>query len=229
MEEFKDTQEALLHIKPHQPGPAILTAIAKAMGEMKRLAKDNKNAEQRYDFASVDDFLAMTGPICAANGIVTMMDELSVENFEKAGKYGPTHWARYVFAITTYHASGESMPMVKRSVEVIRSGAQAAGSAQSYALKQYQRALYQIPTGDKDDPDHGAMTEQPAPKQQSRQQPVQRQEGPDPVEMAVKALSGAETLEALSAIWASVRQVQRDPAVIVAKDKRKAELSEVQE
>lgn len=160
-------------------GSAILTAIAKAMGEMKRLAKDNKNTEQRYEFASVDDFLAMTGPICAANGIITLMDEVAVDNFEKAGKYGPTFWARYTFAITTYHASGEALPTVRRSVEVIRSGAQAAGSAQSYALKQYQRALYQIPTGDKDDPDHGATVEPPAaPPEQRRANPPRQEAKP---------------------------------------------------
>jgi hypothetical protein len=32
-------------------------------------------------------------------------------------------------------------------------GAQAFGSAQSYALKQFMRSLFQIPTGDKEDAD----------------------------------------------------------------------------
>ena len=35
-------------------------------------------------------------------------------------------------------------------------GAQAFGSAQSYALKQFLRSLFMIPTGDKDDPDNDA-------------------------------------------------------------------------
>ncbi|MFC0281048.1 ERF family protein [Falsigemmobacter intermedius] len=206
-------------------GSAILTAISKAMGEMKRLAKDNKNTEQKYEFASVDDFLAMTGPVCAANGIITLMDEVSVDNFEKAGKYGPTHWARYVFAITTYHASGEALPTVRRSVEVIRSGAQAAGSAQSYALKQYQRALYQIPTGDKDDPDHGSPVEQAPPRQEQRQPP--RDPGPTAADMAIKALSGADTLDRLAAIWGDLpRAVQGHQLVIDAKDAAKARLSQ---
>jgi hypothetical protein len=132
---------------------AIIKAVAKAMGEMKRIAKDSRNAEQKYDFASVDDFLAMTGPVCAANGIVTLLNEVSVTDFERQGKFNASNWLRITFEIYTMHESGESLPPVQRTVEVIRTGAQSFGSAQSYVLKQYQRALYQIPTGDKDDAD----------------------------------------------------------------------------
>ena len=35
-------------------------------------------------------------------------------------------------------------------------GAQAFGAAQSYALKQFMRSLFQIPTGDREDADFGA-------------------------------------------------------------------------
>lgn len=128
----------------------LLAALAKAMGEVKRLAKSEKNTEQKYSFASVDDFLAMAGPICAANGILIDMDEAEVEAFERQGKYGPSYWVRVTFAITVWHVSGESMPPRRRTVEVIRTGAQSFGSAQSYALKQFLRALLMIPTGDPD-------------------------------------------------------------------------------
>lgn len=132
---------------------AIIQAIAAAMTEVKRIAKDSRNTEQRYDFASVDDFLAMAGPICGKNGLVTLMDEEAVEEFTREGKYGPTHWLRIKFGLTTYHTSGASLPKAMRSVDVIRSGSQAYGSAQSYALKQYLRALLMIPTGDNEDAD----------------------------------------------------------------------------
>jgi hypothetical protein len=131
----------------------IYSAVAKAMGEIKRIAKDNRNAEQKYDFASVDDFMAMVGPICAANGLVTIIDEDQREFIEKPGKYGVTHWVSIAYQITTYHASGAHLPTVRRNVEVIRSGPQAYGAAQSYILKQYYRGLLNIPTGDKDDVD----------------------------------------------------------------------------
>jgi hypothetical protein len=131
----------------------LLTALAKCMAEVKRLEKGERNKDQGYNFASVDDFLAMTGPVCAANGIVIDMDETGVEAFERAGKYGPTFWLRVTFAITVWHTSGESLPPRKRTVEVIRTGAQSFGSAQSYALKQFLRAMLQIPTGDAEEAD----------------------------------------------------------------------------
>jgi hypothetical protein len=131
----------------------VFAAVAKAMGEVKRLAKDNKNTEQKYDFASIDDFMAMVGPICAQNGLVTVMSECSKEFVEKQGKYGVTHWVAIEYEITTFHASGGALPTVKRNVEVVRSGPQAYGAAQSFVLKQYYRGLFAIPTGDKDDPD----------------------------------------------------------------------------
>ena len=129
----------------------IHRALIKAMSEVTKVQKSSRNVEQKYDFASIDDFLAMAGPICAANGLYTVMDESDVAEFERQGKYGVTHWLRVRFCLTTYHESGASLPPVYRTVEVIRTGAQSFGSAQSYALKQYLRALLLIPTGDKDD------------------------------------------------------------------------------
>jgi hypothetical protein len=99
----------------------------------------------------------MTGPICASNGLIVHMDEDEVQEFERQGKYGPTHWLRFRYQITVYHVSGERLPTARRSVEVIRTGAQSSGSAQSYALKQFLRALFQIPTGDADEADASAF------------------------------------------------------------------------
>jgi len=199
----------------------IIAAVAKAMGEMKRISKDSRNIEQKYDFASVDDFLAMTGPICAANGLVTILNEVDVDGFERQGKYGATNWLRIVFEIHTMHTSGECLPITRRTVEVIRTGAQSFGSAQSYVLKQYQRALYQIPTGDKDDADFAEKGEGAVVKHEEPRKPA----GPTAVQIAAESLSNADTLDQLAAIWKDIpRSVQGDTAVIKAKDDRKAAL-----
>jgi hypothetical protein len=207
--------------------PGIVGAIAKAMGEIKRIGKDSRNVEQKYNFASVDDFLAMTGPICAANGLVAAMDEEDVADFERQGKYGPTHWLRIRFAITLMHASGESLAPVRRTVEVIRTGAQSFGSAQSYALKQYLRALFQIPTGDADDADYGEKSDG-APSAVQRQ-PEQRQERPagpsKAVTEAVTYLGGADSLPDLVLRWSNLpKPVQAEREVIAAKDAAKLKL-----
>lgn len=131
----------------------ILTAISSAMGEIKVVAKENDNKFDKYMFASIDDFLAMVNPICVKNGLLFHMQEGVISEFMKKGRNGESSWLRMTFEITAYHTSGQSLPAVFRSVEVQRTGAQAYGSAQSYALKQYLRSLLLIPTGDKDDAD----------------------------------------------------------------------------
>lgn len=199
----------------------VFAAVSSAMSDVKRIAKDNRNVEQKYDFASVDDFMAMVGPICAAHGLVTIIDEDSVEYIEKAGKYGPTFWAKIAYQITTYHASGSALPTVRRNVEVIRSGPQAYGAAQSYILKQYYRGLLAIPTGDKDDPDYGSAASEP--RADHRQDTKQADDRPA---KAVEYLAGAETLEALQTRWANIpADVKADASVVAAKDARKAELT----
>ena len=208
----------------------IHRALIKAMSEVTKVQKSSRNVEQKYDFASIDDFLAMAGPICAANGLYTVMDESDVAEFERQGKYGVTHWLRVRFRLTTYHESGASLPFVYRTVEVIRTGAQSFGSAQSYALKQYLRALLLIPTGDKDDADFAEKGEgAPSPVQQGNKAAPRQQAPvglpPEAIQAATSSLFNAASLDALKAIFlglpTSVRSVQ---AVIDAKDARKAEL-----
>jgi hypothetical protein len=188
----------------------IYSAIPKAMAQIKRLAKDARNADQKYDFASVDDFLAMTGPIMAEHGLFITMDEERVEAFERQGKYGPSHWLSITFLITVWHESGEHMAPARRTVEVIRTGAQSFGSAQSYALKQFQRALFCIPTGDKDDADFaergdGPAVREPTPRRDAAPPPPP----PPPLDPAaardriVKALTEAQSGDDLARILAA--------------------------
>jgi len=132
----------------------ILPAIAEAIGSVSKLGKGDRNAHQGYNFASIDKFLEMANPICAENGLIFHMQETALEEFDRINNKGDvTAWFRMHYSITVYHTSGQFLPPVNRSVEVQRTGAQASGSAQSYCLKQFMRALFMIPTGDKDDAD----------------------------------------------------------------------------
>lgn len=131
----------------------ILAAVAKAMGAIHKVKKTGQNTHDNYAFASVDDFLAMVNPVCAEAGLMVAMDETGLEDFVRKGKYGENAWMRVSYCITVFHASGQSLPPVNRTVEVLRNGSQAYGSAQSYVLKQFLRCLLLIPTGDKDDAD----------------------------------------------------------------------------
>jgi len=144
------------------------------------------------------------------------MDEASVDNFERQGKYGVTHWAKYTFTLTVAHESGATLAPATRSVEVIRSGAQAAGSAQSDVLKQFQRALFNIPTGDKDDPDFAEKADGAPVKAD----PAASHE--KAVTEAIERLTISDTLDELRHVFTSLpKPIAADPRVIKAKDARK--------
>lgn len=207
-------------------GPAaILTALCKAMGQVQKVAKEGRNKHDGYDFASIDDFLALVNPICAENGLIVHMQEGAREDFERQGKNGVTAWMRQSFNLTLYHVSGESLPPVTRTVEVLRNGAQAYGSAQSYALKQFWRAILLIPTGDKDDADFHPTDGGPVSRGNRADPP--REPRPDPVQTLIDAINAAPTLEALVALWREHAKTHAaaDPRAIKAKDDRKAALT----
>lgn len=221
--------------------PSVFAAVVAAKAAVKRVTKENRNAEQKYDFASIDDFLAMVGPVTAEHGLLTVIDEDSLEFIEKQGRYGPTQWVRISYQITTYHAGGTHLPTVRRNIEVIRSGPQAYGSAQSYVLKQYYRGLLDIPTGDKDDPDfdgvdhsdRGARAESresQAPRRDTappRHMPDPSHDKPSPADHAISALEAASSLEALASIWGTLSPGLKSlPEVQGVKDNRKAALSD---
>jgi hypothetical protein len=90
----------------------------------------------------------------ADHGLVVVSEQDAIEDFTRQGRTGENAWMRVTFRFTVYHTSGQSLPPVVRTVEVLRNGAQAYGSAQSYCLKQFLRGLFLIATGDKDDADY---------------------------------------------------------------------------
>lgn len=137
----------------------VAAAIVKVMGRIKTLGKDDTNKFQKYEFASIDTFLAAVGPLCAEAELLILQDEDSVnidvkKTTDDYGKTKESSWLTARYAFTLVHASGAMYGPLHRTVMVPASGAQAFGSAQSYALKQFMRAQFQIPTGDKEDADN---------------------------------------------------------------------------
>jgi len=131
----------------------VATAVNQVMGEVKRLLKSERNREAGYRFASIDDFLAAVNPLCAEAGLIILQDELDARLVNDGGNSFDRSWLWTTFTFTLAHKSGAIYGPLTRSVMVPARGAQAFGSAQSYALKQFMRSLFQIPTGDKEDAD----------------------------------------------------------------------------
>lgn len=135
----------------------IFAAIAASVREVRILGKSERNKFDGYDFASIDKFLTLVNPICGRNGLFPIVEQHNVEFYENTNSKGSKSvWARFFYHITMHHASGQSLGPVNIMVAVPMNGAQASGSAQSYALKQFFRAMLMIPTGDKDDADLNA-------------------------------------------------------------------------
>ncbi len=137
----------------------IAGAVASAIKDVHILGKQDRNSHGNYAFASIDKFLEMVNPICGTHGLFPVMNCVGVEYYEGTTKNGKSIWGRYSFDITLTHMSGETLPAQNIIVPVQITGAQASGSAQSYALKQYFRGIFMIPTGDKDDPDFNKPVE----------------------------------------------------------------------
>ena len=125
-------------------------AISAAMGEIQKLGKDDRNQHGNYSFASIDAFLDMCRPICAAHGLHPLVNTVASETFEAGNN---KLWAKFTYQISLAHTSGENIEPVGMDVMLPLTGAQTSGSAQSYAVKQFLRGLFLISTGDRDDVD----------------------------------------------------------------------------
>jgi len=134
----------------------VAGAVNSVMREVKRLLKSERNREAGYRFASIDDFLAAVNPLCAEAGLIILQDELDARLVNDGGNSLDRSWLWTTFTFTLAHKSGATYGPLTRSVMVPARGAQAFGSAQSYALKQFMRSLFQIPTGDGEDADFTA-------------------------------------------------------------------------
>lgn len=142
--------------------PAIAAALCKCMKAAKQLGYDSANTHANYKYVSADKFFAIFGPAMADAGLLIIMDEDTVEIAGAAGKDGKvSSWLKTRYKFTFAHESGVVYGPVFRTVMVLANGAQAFGSAQTYLLKQFLRATFLVPTGDKDEVDDQPHTEIP--------------------------------------------------------------------
>lgn len=145
----------------HSFPPAIAKAVVQVMKGIGTLGKEHErnDAGAKYEYASIDDFIQHVRGHCAEAGLAIIPDEArdaeTQEVTERSGKSAVMWNARFAFHLI--HESGESYGPIYKGVAVRATGAQSAGQAQSYALKQLMRGLFLIPTGDKDDPDKSGV------------------------------------------------------------------------
>ena len=175
--------------------PKLATALVKVSAEVRQLGKSETNKFSNYDFVSVDKFYAALGPIMSQHGIHCIPDcvESEVTVNQKSGK----PLLREKWAFTLIHEGGDMAGPFHRVVTVPAEGAQAHGSSESYAQKQFLRGVFRVPTGDKDDADHQrAEAHTPTGRKSSAQA---KRDGDD---VKIKGMiDGAVSVEDLDARW----------------------------
>lgn len=175
--------------------PEIAEAVLAVMAAVGILSKEDKNKFDNYDYASIDSFILHVREHCLAAKLLIIAQEADepklVDTKTKDGKPLMMWWSRFGF--TLIHETGASYGPIYKTVMVQAKGAQAAGSAQSYALKQLMRGLFLIPTGDKDDPDKTSAEIAASGEQKNELQKA--------AESIKRKLNTSKTLDALIETW----------------------------
>lgn len=133
--------------------PKVAAAVIAVMAKVPKLEKSERNTHGNYNFASIDGFLEALRPLCAEHGLIIIQDEESFELKQSQNAQGKSStWLVVKFRFTLAHSSGETWAHRPARTIMVNAamGAQAFGAAQSYALKQFMRALFQIATGEAD-------------------------------------------------------------------------------
>lgn len=157
-----------------QFAPEVAAALIKVREQVKKLPKNSENKFAGYDFVSVDAFYDAIGPLLCDAGLTLIADCVSGDLLhvgEKQGRDGikQLFQLKERWAFWFVHSSGAMAGPYHRNVTVPAEGAQAHGSSESYATKQFLRGTFKIPTGDADDPDaQQAQTHAPEPKPQQK-------------------------------------------------------------
>jgi hypothetical protein len=147
----------------------LVDALTKAQADIGSLARDGYNKHDSYQFASVDAFLAAANPVMAKHGLLVVQREKSIEAMIRKDRYdNDREWLRFEFHFDVIHTSGGRLchlfppDELQRTVDVLFTGAQTFGSAQSYTLKMFLRSLLMIATGDNEDADFNPTETSPA-------------------------------------------------------------------
>jgi hypothetical protein len=179
----------------------IHKALALALGEIHRLKKDDKNQHGGYAYVSVDDVKDHVRPILSKHGLFLSITEQAFDLIQVQGKQGSTTSALIRFAITLLHASGEALEPGIITICLPYTGAQTAGAARSYAVKEWAKGSLLVSTGEKDQIVGGADAD--AYKQQEYVAPREER----PTANAARKNGGDE---AFKKIQAGLRQIEKD-------------------
>lgn len=183
----------------------IAAALASAQAQMGKALKSANNPHFRSKYADLASVMDACLPALNANGIAVIQPTVDDDT------------GRYVETILIHGETGQELKC-RVPLIVQKNDMQGYGSAVTYARRYGLMSMAGIAPED----DDGNAAAKAAPKGEER-----KPSGPPPeaIEAACNSLSEADSLDQLRAIWSGLpKAVQMVPAVIKAKDTRKAEL-----
>jgi hypothetical protein len=186
---------------------SVAAALAMAQAQMGKALKSANNPHFRSKYADLASVMDACLPALNANGIAVVQPTVDDES------------GRYVETILIH---GETGTELKCRVPLIvqKNDMQGYGSAVTYARRYGLMSMAGIAPED----DDGNAAAKAAPKGEDRKPAGPPQEALD---AAKDSLAGADSLDQLKAIWSDLpKPVQTVPAIIQAKDARKAELDQ---
>lgn len=152
MADMIDASTGEISVAPSRMPPEIAAAIIKVMKATRQLGFDERNQHGGYSYVSIDKFLDHFRPLMADAGLLVMIDETAVgyrdSSPNKDGRI--VSWLTASYEVWIYHESGSSWGPLHRNLALPMTGPQTFGSGESYVQKRLMRALFMVPTGDKD-------------------------------------------------------------------------------
>src|SRR5258708_4180812 len=144
-------------------GGGLVSAIAAVMTEVHVVAKRGENEFHRYRYATMGDILKEITPLLGRHGLVIFQSETGRAMFDDDNVIAVE------YSFTVAHASGETWPHVIKQTGVSTCRNSKGGwddkslnKCHTAARKYFLLALFQIPTGDEADADHGDRRPAPA-------------------------------------------------------------------
>ena len=125
-------------------------AVCAVMAEVHSLKKAEDNKHGNYKYVSVDAFKDFVRPLMAKHGLSLSQNEVDFALDTVQGRNGPTVVARITYEFIMRHTSGEVDPAERATIVLPYTGAQTAGAAKSYVIKEYMKGKFLVSTGDKD-------------------------------------------------------------------------------
>lgn len=167
----------------------VYAAIARATGQIGRVAHNERNEHHKFPYTSIDQVMAYSQKALSENGLAVEMELVHTETWAKPGNDAKK------LLLTEYrcrmgHASGQATKWVRRDVVVDFAPPHCYGAAESYVWKRYVRFALCIPTGEGDDPDAEA-------KHAEAGDLPQKAPSKAMLDAAVKALDAAKSLDDL--------------------------------